>query len=407
MPNRRILKRGFSTGSGVTAALMAAVKAILGLRIDKVVAIRLPLGFYIPVPVNLVHLNGTSCIAEVKKDGGDDPDITHGAIIRAQVSLVKKANTSKSAIWLDIGEGIGIVTKPGLPLPPGEPAVNPVPRKMIVENVSSIFLKDIDVRYFSENLMELPPLKLKGRVSLPLETKIPFDIYSILSIPGGEDLAKKTLNPRLGIVGGLSVLGTNGLVTPFSHEAYEETIDYALRFAKTNGCSSVVLTTGGKSESYARRLLPQLPEVAFIQIADFFGFSVKKAGDYGFYEIVHAVFFGKAVKMALGFSYTHAREGLVEMKKLAHGLDISGELEEVILKANTAREVLEILKERSLSDLIEKICIKALQTSFNLCPRVPRRRIILFDYDGSLLCEESMHGSRLIGLPHQDSSKGF
>jgi cobalt-precorrin-5B (C1)-methyltransferase len=217
-----------------------------------------------------------------------------------------------------------------------------------------------------------------------------FDLHVLLSIPDGLSLARRTLNPRLGVVDGLSILGTSGLVKPFSHEAYEETIDYALRFAKTNGCSTVVLTTGGKSEHYARSLLPDLPEAAFIQIADFFGFAVKRAEEYGFDEIIHAVFFGKAVKMAMGFPYTHAREGLIDMSELARKANLYGEIAKAVSSANTARQVLEMLKEIANFEAIQSISREALYVSRRFAPRIHRRRLILFDYDGTILFDESL-----------------
>lgn len=378
---------------------MAAVNSLLGCEVSNFVAVKLPVGFYIPIPVSLNCKSRFFCIAEVRKDGGDDPDITHGAIIRAEVSLVKSKRVGSfdqsSGIWLDAGEGVGVVTKPGLPVPPGEPAVNPVPRQMILENVASVILNKVISDFgqdFEEKLPDLPENEPNRRIFLPFpsEVKCLFGIYVVLSIPGGEILAKRTLNPRLGIVEGLSILGTSGLVKPFSHEAYEETIDYALRFARINGCSGVVLATGGKSEFYARKLLSQMPEAAFVQVADFFCFSVKRAEEYGFSEIIHAVFFGKAVKMALGYPYTHAREGLIDMGEVALVAGLSGEVKEAVLGANTARQVLEILKSGNyFHDAIRRICIRALESSFSFSPRVPKRRIMLFDYDGTLLCEES------------------
>ncbi|MGC8720855.1 MAG: cobalt-precorrin-5B (C(1))-methyltransferase [Thermodesulforhabdaceae bacterium] len=395
------LRKGFSTGTAATAAIVAAVKALLGCPANGCVSIRLPIGFYIPVTFTLRRGFGNEWIAEVKKDGGDDPDITHGAIISASVSFVERASEGFSGIWLDAGKGVGVVTRPGLPVPPGEPAINPVPRQMISENVSAIFLEELNIENFeiidvAGNLQRLPLQEPGRRIFLPIRTTLmlPFDVHVVLEIPEGEYLAKRTLNPRLGIVEGLSVLGTSGLVKPFSHEAYEETIDYALRFARTNDCSTIVLTTGGKSELYARRVFPEFPETAFIQIADFFSFSVKKAQEYGFSEVIHAVFFGKAAKMALGFSYTHAREGLADMAKLARIAGLTGETAEEATKANTLRQVLDMLKEKKLFDAIRSISREALHWSAEFAPDIPSRRIVLFDYDGTLLCEEFFPGNR-------------
>lgn len=390
------LRKGFSTGTATAAAMVAAVRAALGFPSNGCVSVRLPAGFYIPISFVLHSESESRWIAEVKKDGGDDPDITHGAVIRVRVSLVEKlsADSLSGGVWLDAGEGVGIVTRPGLPVAPGEPAINPVPRQMIVENVGAIFsnqIKNLDRLSVTRRLERLPLQEPGRRIFLPLKPALmlPFDIHAIVTIEEGENLARRTLNPRLGIVEGLSILGTTGLVKPFSHEAYEETIDYALRYARTNDCSSVVLTTGGKSELYARRMFPEFPESAFIQIADFFSFSVKKAQEYGFSEVIHAVFFGKAAKMALGFSYTHAREGLADMERLARIAGISGKSSGRIAKANTLRHVLDILKDENLFAAIRRISKQALNWSIKFAPDIPRRRILIFDYDGTVLCEES------------------
>ncbi|MEJ5300938.1 MAG: cobalt-precorrin-5B (C(1))-methyltransferase CbiD [Thermodesulforhabdaceae bacterium] len=382
------LRKGFSTGSAATAAIVAATRALLGNPPNSCVSIKVPIGVYIPIPVTLHRQSKYYWCGEVIKDGGDDPDITHGALVRASVALVRKELNS-SRIWLDAGEGIGVVTKPGLPVPPGEPAINPVPRQMIVENVFSSIRTLLEKVPFCPPLSNLPPWDKNRRILLALPGSLGFDFHVVLTIPEGKALAKRTLNPRLGIVDGLSILGTSGLVKPFSHEAYEETIDYALRFAKTNGCSTVVLTTGGKSEQYARRLLPDLPDAAFIQIADFFGFAVKKAQEYGFIEVVHAVFFGKAVKMAMGFSYTHAREGLIDMSELARKAGLRGEIAKAVSNANTARQVLEMLKGRACFEAIQSISREALYASVRFASQIPARRLILFDYDGTILFDES------------------
>jgi len=395
----KILRKGFSTGSAATAAIVAAVRAILGFPPNGCVSIKIPLGFYISVPVTLYRQNDFCWCGEVRKDGGDDPDITHGALIRASVSLISKETdvTSRSNLWIDAGDGIGVVTKPGLPVLPGEPAINPVPRRMMVENVSDAIKLFLGRASILAPFSQLPPGEPiyvgaihESPLQLPLPESFGFDLHVLLSIPDGLSLARRTLNPRLGVVDGLSILGTSGLVKPFSHEAYEETIDYALRFARTNGCSTVVLTTGGKSEHYARSLLPDLPEAAFIQIADFFGFAVKRAEEYGFDEIIHAVFFGKAVKMAMGFPYTHAREGLIDMTELARKANLYGEIAKAVSSANTARQVLEMLKEIANFEAIQSISREALYVSRRFAPRIHRRRLILFDYDGTILFDESL-----------------
>ncbi len=233
-------------------------------------------------PSVCISLSRSRCTERV--DGGDDPDITHGATIEASIRLLRRERTGVAedkGILLLVGEGVGVVTKPGLPVAVGEPAINPVPRQMIVANV-------LHLLRCAPKRDQLPTVVDDGKCTavcrspslflpFPPGERTSWDVEVTLSIEEGEVRARRTLNPRLGIVGGLSVLGTTGLVKPFSHEAYEETIDYALRFALVNGCDTVVLSTGGKSEQYARSFLPHLAEAAFVQIADFFDFAVSKA----------------------------------------------------------------------------------------------------------------------------------
>ena len=219
---RRRLRSGFTTGTAAAAAAKAAVMSAFGLEFDCV-DVSLPDGGSLEVPVALVirQTNGP-CKAEVIKDAGDDPDVTNKARIAAEVEISVSQNGSGS---LDIlgGEGVGQVTKPGLPVEPGNPAINPTPRQMIAKAVR-------------QALAWAAPDKQ-------------YCVTVTISVKKGEELARRTLNPRLGVLGGISILGTTGLVKPFSHEAYTETIDLGLSVARAEGVSEAVLTTGGKSES--------------------------------------------------------------------------------------------------------------------------------------------------------------
>ncbi|CAO0822149.1 cobalt-precorrin-5B (C1)-methyltransferase [Desulfarculales bacterium] len=195
--------------------------------------------------------------ATVVKDAGDDPDVTNGAAIQTQVRLDRMPADDPPGILLSGGPGVGLVTRPGLPVTVGQPAINPVPRAMIE-------------RSLMETWHEMRPAgsTLAARVEI--------------SVPEGERLARRTLNPRLGIEGGISILGTTGLVKPFSHEAYTATIDSALLVARAAGQLEVVLTTGGRSEKYAQALRPDLPDLCFVQIADFFGHALQQARKQGY-----------------------------------------------------------------------------------------------------------------------------
>ncbi len=388
---KKRLKKGFSSGTAVVAGVIGAIRKLLDISDSSSscstfwVAVKLPIGFYLPVKVSVLSVDRSNMKAavEVRKDGGDDPDVTHGAIFRTEVELFR--SPKKKGIFIEVGYGIGIVTREGLPVKVGEPAINPVPRTMLIENVERTLCNG--------NLCNLPDFtvqELEDSLFLPYnETRSSLpSVYVKISVPNGKKLALRTLNPRLGITGGISILGTTGIVTPFSHEAFRETITTAMKFAKNNKCNTVVLSTGGKSERFAKNILSTLPDEAFIQIADFFKFSVTEAQKFGFREVIHALFFGKTLKMALGYPYTHAHSSELNLRKLVenHLSGIPDDLADEIKKANTARHVLDVLKARGRTDIIKKIAEIALKKSREFGPEIPKIALLLFDYDGDLIC---------------------
>ncbi|MBE6440881.1 MAG: cobalt-precorrin-5B (C(1))-methyltransferase [Desulfovibrio desulfuricans] len=240
---------------------------------------------------------GRAAHAVVIKDGGDDPDATSGARITATVVEDVRAPRSRDetapagtqpAIALCGGPGVGRVTLPGLPVPVGEPAINPVPREQLRFALHAA----------------TPDAAMPG-------------LTVFISVPGGRDLAEKTLNPRLGIAGGISILGTQGTVRPFSHAAWKATIRQGLHVAGATGCRSVCLSTGRRSERLLMERYPALPARCFIQVADFAAFSLKAAGDMAFQNLVWGCFFGKLVKLAQGHAYTHAGDAALDMRALA------------------------------------------------------------------------------------------
>lgn len=211
-----------------------------------------------------------------------------------------------------------------------------------------------------------------------------------IEVPKGSELARHTLNPRLGIVGGISILGTTGIVKPFSHTAYEETIQAALSVAASNRCPHVVLSTGGKSERFAQELLPDLPVEAFVQIADFFAFSVQEAHRMGFQGLIHSAFFGKVVKMAQGHAYTHAHRVSLDLSPLADlaaSLGYDGSFCRSLARANTARHALELLRGRNAQNVIRGVAVQALDQSARLVEYRLPLRLLVFDYDGTLLVD--------------------
>ncbi|WP_170161661.1 cobalt-precorrin-5B (C(1))-methyltransferase CbiD [Desulfosoma caldarium] len=419
---RRRLRKGFSTGTAMTAAARAALRTILSGSAPSWVAVRLPLGYYLAVPATLEFRGNLAARAVVIKDAGDDPDVTDKAAVAVHVTMTwanpmspagyerarggPTAQMPSATVVLAAGLGVGVVTKPGLPVPVGEPAVNPTPRAMLVQNLEEELEQSPNLKgFFSCKTcaycapVELrkptgPTVRLSLRPSVPVPPSL--TIHAEVSVAQGEHLARRTLNPRLGIVGGLSILGTTGLVKPVSHEAYEETIVSALNVAKAAGCNTVVLSTGGKSEKLAQRLLAQEPLEAFVQIADFFAFAVRQVARMGFAHLVHSVFIGKAVKMASGLAYTHAHKAAMDLKVLVRCGERAGAPEDLldqVSRANTARHALQILINAKAHAVVQEVAHEALRHSRRFAgSERPRIRLLLFNDDGTLLTDVTEPG---------------
>lgn len=254
-----------------------------------------------PPPPHIIRMAHAGII----KDGGDDPDATSGARITATVveSAVERDGDAGSII-IKGGPGVGRVTLPGLPVPVGEAAVNPVPRGQIAFAVTEL---------------------LRERARGSAQRQRPGGRLTVfISVPEGARLARKTFNPRLGIEGGISILGTQGTVRPFSHDAWKATIEQGLAVAAATGCDRVCLTTGRRSERLLMERYPDLPARCFVQVADFAGFSLRAAGAGNFSGIIWGCFFGKLVKLAQGHPYTHAGHAALDMRDLARMADQAG-----------------------------------------------------------------------------------
>lgn len=419
-PDRR-LKTGFSTGTAMVAAAQAALLRLLTGEAPPVTAVQLPAGIYYPVAVRSCRADRGLATAVVEKDGGDDPDVTHKALIQVQLRVSDLSSPLRSGdpagagpgILLVGGTGVGRVTKPGLPVVPGEPAINPTPRQMLITNLIRVLDgchapgadpcpgpasgSDPEGPALPPGPASPPPAFGANRVLLAWPaTAGPWAVRTrlelLVTVPAGAALAGRTLNPRLGIVGGISILGTTGLVKPFSHEAYEDTIAAALQVAAAGGCREVVLSTGGKSEKLAQRLLPGRPPEAFVQIADFFAVAVTRSVQMGFDHIVHSVFFGKAVKMAAGHAYTHAHRVPLELGPVLAAAGKFGcpqAFRDQLASANTARHALQMLLAQGAHQVIEEVARAAALKSAELTGRRLPIRLLLFAYDGRLLADVS------------------
>ena len=360
---KRRLREGFTTGTAAAAAVKSALQLLLTNSPLDPIPVTPPEGKNLRLPLHRDFLDGGVALCSVIKDGGDDPDVTHGAEVGARVRILGDTEGTTEIVF-KAGEGVGEVTKPGLPIRVGQPAINPVPRQMI--------------RWAVEEVLEVCGPHKPQRVEV--------EVF----VTGGETLAKKTLNPRLGILGGISILGTTGIVRPLSHKAYRETIEAALSVARAAGCE-LVLSTGGKSERFAQRLLTNLPEECFVQIADFYGFSLEAAVALGFEKVTHSVFIGKLVKMAMGLHYTHASSGNMDLGILGEVARETGESEELIKRlteANTARHALGIMQETNSTErIIPKLCARAMQMSRDRSRNKLDIHLFLFDYNGQRIFE--------------------
>lgn len=271
--------------------------------------------------------------AIVIKDGGDDPDATHNARIVAHVRPL--AHLPAAHVEIAGGVGVGTVTLPGLPIGVGEAAINPEPRRQIAAGVRSV-------------------AAALGCLH---------GLHVTISVPDGAAIARHTLNPRLGIVDGISILGTRGTVRPYSHDAWQASIAQGLDVARAAGLAEVCLSTGRRSETLLMARYPHLCAQGFVQAADFAAFSLRTAAEKGFTHIAWGCFFGKLVKLAQGLSYTHARTAPLDLNQLAHWSaqnHIAPERCAAIATCNTASQALEIiLPDPAANALLAFITCKA------------------------------------------------
>lgn len=346
------LRTGYTTGACATAAALAAALSLRDQRPVEEVEITLPRGERVKFSMAKVEVGPDRAYCGTIKDGGDDPDCTHKAEIGAEVQW-----DSRPGVHLEGGSGVGRVTKPGLGLDVGGPAINPVPHKMILEHLSRV---------------------TNGSKGLRVT----------VTVPRGQELAKRTLNDRLGIVGGISILGTTGIVYPYSTAAFKASITQGIDVARANGCDHVVLTTGGKSETFAMKLLPGLKEEAFVQMGDFVEFALKEAAARRVRKVTTCGMIGKLSKQAKGTGHTHARKSEVDTKFMA---DLARECgappatAAEIEGANTARHVMEIVQARGVPGFFDILCRRVCEASHAKLGPAVATECILTDFEGNVL----------------------
>ena len=349
------LRTGFTTGTCATAASKAGILAIINQQSLNSVDVILPKRDKINIQINSCNFSKYNAQCSVIKDGGDDPDVTHGAEIFVDISLTDTIGS----IEIDGGKGVGRVTKPGLGLEIGTAAINPTPKKMILENIQEV----------GEEVLGKNGIKI------------------VVSVPTGEELAKKTDNPRIGILDGISILGTSGIVIPYSTASFAAAIRQQIDVVSSMNDEEVVLTTGGRSEDFPREII-KLPDHSFIQMGDFSGYTIQQCAKKSLKKAYVAGFIGKLAKMAAGVKQTHVKGGKVDMKflsELAKRCNANSETIRKILGANTARNVQEIVIEDSVDGFFDEItketCNQMRQHSEEKIPV----EVILFNFDGNIL----------------------
>lgn len=363
MPENAPLRNGFTTGSAAAAAAKAATLVLRGLPPGGdppwPLSIPLPGGGRLTVPVaDITPLPDGRVRAVSVKDGGDDPDVTHKARIGATVGPA--AELPAGELRIEGGPGVGTVTLPGLPTPVGRPAINPGPLAQIRAAVD-------------EALAQAGPERL------------PRGLVAVIDVEDGQRLAARTMNPRLGIVGGVSILGTSGVVRPFSHEAWQGAVAESLDVARALGIGHVGLSTGRRSEKALAAVLAHLPPQAFVQIADFFAFSLEAAAARGFPAVTLCAYPGKLVKMAMGLPNTHAHLTETDFSALAGWCREAGLTPgtcAAVASANTVRHAFELARsDPAFAALPGRLVRKALDCARSVTGPGPALSFLALDFD--------------------------
>lgn len=391
--NAKKLRSGYTTGACAAAAAKAATLIVMSNALcvtGNSLSDTLPASITeveIPFPDGsrhvfkifhsslITHHSSLIATASVIKDAGDDPDVTNGAEIVAEVRLLPLTNPSPlrgegkgegeqfSFIILKGGRGVGTVTKPGLAVPVGEPAINPVPRRMIGEAVGETI----------------------GKCTLPDGNRIEVTI----SVTNGEELATKTLNARLGIIGGISILGTSGIVRPLSAAAWTASITAAMDVAQATGCGEIVLSTGRVSEK-AHMKRSGLPVESYVMMGDYVEFSLIDAKKHNFNKIHISAHWAKMLKIAMRIPQTHVRHGAIDLRQSVRFLNsLAPGLLDPDFSFNTAREMYDVINaklgERNL-EIYSKVCTKGKEYAEGIADGIPVETHLV-SYEGRIIAE--------------------
>ena len=358
---RRGLRTGFTTGTCASAAAKAAAIGLATGAVPGEVEVGLPNGTRVSFPVvrSGSIADGGPSVAVVVKDAGDDPDCTDGAHMTASVSWLD-ADAGKQLHELAGGTGIGTITKLGLGLPVGAPAINPVPRRMILAALS-----------------EVP-----GLAGSPGGGR---SVRVVFSVPDGEQMATKTSNERLGILGGISILGTSGIVRPFSTSAYRASVVQQVDVAAAEGEATMVLCTGARSEKVATATFPALDQVCFVEVGDFTGIALRRCAAAGMRAAVVVAMVGKITKLADGVMMTHWHRSAVDTQLLERVARETGAPPEAVAAATetaTARHFYEVCVAAGAIAPLERLCQLAVSTCQAHVDDKLSIEVLLVDFDG-------------------------
>lgn len=351
-------RRGYTTGSCATAVSKAAVYMLLTNEKIDTVNIDTPKGIYLSIPVVSSEIKKNEdtgeiySICSVQKDGGDDIDATNGIEIFAKATWVYEDEIDKSeknfsfegdGFCVFSGDGVGIITKKGLSIEPGRPAINPVPQKMIAKEVESV------LKASGENV-------LNDKNGLDNRKKV---IKITIFIPKGEEVANKTFNPRLGIVGGISIIGTSGIVEPMSDDGWKKSLSIELNMKKELGMDKIILVPGNHGESFISDRIGENSSV--VRTSNFLGYMLMEAKRMGFKKILLAGHIGKFIKLSAGIFNTHSKVADARNEILIANLALMGASTELVRKIDaclTTEEATDIVYENGFGEVFDIICEK-------------------------------------------------
>lgn len=354
IPDYYPLKTGYTTGSTATAATTAALIALTTGEHVSEVEITLPSGEVVTLPIDAVEKTELGYRAMMRKRSGDDPDVTQGAEIWSEVGLADDGE-----VHFLQGEGVGTVTLPGLGIDIGQPAINATPKRMMTE---------VARRFFPEQGVNIT-----------------------ISLPAGRELAEKTFNPRLGILGGISIIGTSGVVKPFSLDAFIASIVRQADVALALGADTIVINSGAKSEKYLRAAYPELPPQSFVQYGNFIGETLAKLAECRVPKIIMGIMLGKAVKLAEGNLDTHSKKVAMNkdfLHRIAEEEGCSPAAHELIERITLARELWTDLHAEDLERMMRRILRDCYATSKTIVPE-SELSVLLIDDEGNIRYTEA------------------